>query len=126
MNSLINFVLDNSPSCWLGALGAIVWANVDMTTYERSRVAAFLVPTTTAWCFVFALAAKEVFEATLSVRALSRLGRARPHLSSAAFVGGDAFPPGGNLCALASVFGPAIFGSRLAIPCATDNLLSLP
>jgi len=35
MKSLINFVLDNSLLLLAGALGAIVWANVDMTTYER-------------------------------------------------------------------------------------------
>jgi len=121
MKSLINFVLDNSLLLLAGALGAIVWANVDMTTYERVARPLHFWINDIGMVFFFALAAKEVFEATLSGGALASPARAAAPLAAAL---GGMVMPAAIYVALASVFGPAILVRGWAIPCATDIAFS--
>ena len=83
MKSLVNFVLDNSLLLLAGALGAIVWANVDMTTYERVARPLHFWINDIGMVFFFALAAKEVFEATLPGAALASRSRAVAPLAAA-------------------------------------------
>jgi len=121
LQSLINFVLDNSLLLLAGALGAIVWANVDMTTYERVARPLHFWINDIGMVFFFALAAKEVFEATLPGAALASRSRAVAPLAAAL---GGMVMPAAIYVALASVFGPAILVRGWAIPCATDIAFS--
>ena len=71
--------------------------------------------------FFFALAAKEVFEATLPGGALASPARAVAPLAAA--VGGMVMPAA-IYVALASTIGPAALSRGWAIPCATDIAFS--
>jgi NhaA family Na+:H+ antiporter len=118
---LAGFILDNSLLLLAGTVLAVVWANVDLASYDRIAHALHFVVNDIGMVFFFALAAKEVFEATLPGGALASPRRAFSPLLAA--VGGMAAPAAIYL-ALAMVRGPQDLARGWAIPCATDIAFS--
>ena len=119
--SLISFALDNSLLLLGGALAGSVWANIDLGTYVRiTRPLHFLV-NDVGMVFFFALAGKEVFEATLPGGALTSPAHATAPLAAAA---GGMMMPAAIYVTLASAIGPAVLSRGWAIPCATDIAFS--
>ena len=104
-----------------GTIAAVVWANIDQTTYDMVAHPLHFWVNDIGMVFFFALAAKEVFEATLPGGALASLRRAMSPLAAA--VGGMAAPALIYL-ALTSIRGPAELARGWAIPCATDIAFS--
>ena len=115
------FVLNNSLLLLAGTLAAIVWANVDFVTYDAAAHPLRFWVSDVGMVFFFALAAKEVFEATLPGGSLSSLRRALSPLTAA--VGGMA-APAVIYAVLASTIGPGELLRGWAIPCATDIAFS--
>ena len=115
------FVLDNSLLLLLGTAAAVVWANVDIASYEHVAHPLHFAVNDIGMVFFFALAAKEVFEATLPGGALASPRRALSPLAAA--VGGMAVPAL-IYVGLASTIGPAELVRGWAIPCATDIAFS--
>jgi hypothetical protein len=75
-SGVATFILDNSLLLVAGTVIAVVWAHVELTSYDAvSRPLHFWV-NDVGMVFFFALAAKEVFEATLPGGALASLRRA--------------------------------------------------
>jgi NhaA family Na+:H+ antiporter len=120
-NALVNFVLDNSLLLLAGTFAAVVWANVALSTYERLAHSLHFWVNDVGMVFFFALAAKEVFEATLPGGSLASPARALSPLAAA--VGGMAVPAA-IYVALASTAGPTDLMRGWAIPCATDIAFS--
>jgi len=119
--SPVRFILDNSLLLVAGTLTAVLWANVDLHSYERVAHALRFWVNDLGMVFFFALAAKEVFEATLPGGPL-----ASPRLvlsPLAAAVGGMA-APALIYATLAAMWGPASLVRGWAIPCATDIAFS--
>ena len=117
----VRFILDNSLLLVVGTAAAVIWANVDLATYEQVSHPLHFVVNDVGMVFFFALAAKEVFEATLPGGALASPRHALTPVAAA--VGGMAAPAliyGG----LASTLGPAELTRGWAIPCATDIAFS--
>ena len=115
------FILDNSLLLVFGSVVALIWANANLASYEETAHPLHFWINDVGMVFFFALAAKEVFEATLPGGALASLGRAVLPLSAA--IGGMA-APAAIYVALASTFGPADLVRGWAIPCATDIAFS--
>jgi NhaA family Na+:H+ antiporter len=114
-------VLEHSLLLLVGTAVAVVWANVDWDSYEAvSHPLEFWV-NDVGMVFFFALAAKEVFEATLPGGPLASPRRALSPLAAA--VGGMTAPALIYL-ALALTRGPADLARGWAIPCATDIAFS--
>src|SRR4249919_279669 len=63
--TLLSFIFDNSLLLLAGTITAVVWANVDRTSYEHIAHPLHFWVNDVGMVFFFALAAKEVFEATL-------------------------------------------------------------
>ena len=118
---LARFVFDNSLLLLGGTVVAVVWANVDVASYDAVAHPLHFWINDVAMVFFFALAAKEVFEATLPGGALSSPSRAL--LPVIAAVGGMAAPAIIYLT-LASTLGPSELTRGWAIPCATDIAFS--
>lgn len=115
------FTLDNSLLLIAGALMALVWANVSPATYGPFAHALHFAVNDVGMVFFFALATKEIIEATLPDGALSspREG-AVPVLAA---IGGMAVPAG--LYTLqAHLVGRTDLLPGWAIPCATDIAFS--
>ena len=121
LKALINFALENSLLLLAGALAAVMWANVDLTTYEQIAHPLHFWVNDVGMVFFFALAAKEVFEATLPGGALASPARAIAPLAAA--VGGMVVPAAIYVM-LALKIGPADLSRGWAIPCATDIAFS--
>jgi Na+:H+ antiporter, NhaA family len=119
--SLINFALDNSLLLFGGALAASVWANVDLTTYEHIAHPLHFWVNDLGMVFFFALAGKEVFEATPPGGALASPARASAPLAAA--IGGMVIPAA-IYVTLASSIGPSVLLRGWAIACATDIAFS--
>jgi Na+:H+ antiporter, NhaA family len=119
--TLVSFVLNNSLLLLAGTLAAVVWANVDLTMYEQIAHPLHFWVNDVGMVFFFALAAKEVFEATLPGGPLASASRAASPLAAA--VGGMAMPAA-IFVALVSTLGPASLIRGWAIPCATDIAFS--
>lgn len=117
----VNFVLDNSLLLLAGTIAAVIWANLDLTGYENLAHPLHFWVNDVAMVFFFALAAKEVFEATLPGGPLASPRRALSPLAAA--VGGMVAPAAIYL-ALTSTFGPQGLNRGWAIPCATDIAFS--
>jgi NhaA family Na+:H+ antiporter len=117
----VRFVLDNSLLLLAGTVAAVAWANLDFGSYDRLAHPLHFVVNDIGMVFFFALAAKEVFEATLPGGALASPRRAAAPLAAA--VGGMAAPALIYLV-LASTRGPADLARGWAIPCATDIAFS--
>ena len=118
---LARFVLDNSLLLLTGTAAAVVWANVDVGSYDRIAHPLHFVVNDIGMVFFFALAAKEVFEATLPGGALASPRRAFSPLAAA--VGGMVLPALIYL-GLTWARGPADLARGWAIPCATDIAFS--
>ena len=119
--ALWTFALDNSLLLVAGAVAALVWANVAPATYFPVARALHFAVNDVGMVFFFALAVKEIVEATLPGGALaSRREAAVPVLAA---VGGMAAPA---LLYAAQVLasGRADLMPGWAIPCATDIAFS--
>ena len=64
-SEITSFILDNSLLLLAGTAVAVVWANVDLRSYEAVAHPLHFWVNDVGMVFFFALAAKEVFEATL-------------------------------------------------------------
>jgi NhaA family Na+:H+ antiporter len=117
----VGFVFDNSLLLVIGTLAAVAWANVDTAGYERATHALHFWVNDVGMVFFFALAAKEVFEATLPGGPLASLRQAASPLAAAV---GGMVAPALIFIALTTRVGPAALGRGWAIPCATDIAFS--
>jgi NhaA family Na+:H+ antiporter len=115
------FILDNSLLLLAGTAAAVVWANLDSDSYDAVANPLHFWVNDVGMVFFFALAAKEVFEATLPGGPLASLRRALSPLAAA--VGGMA-APALIYAALALTRGPVELSRGWAIPCATDIAFS--
>jgi Na+:H+ antiporter, NhaA family len=120
-SKVVSFILENSLLLLAGTVVAVVWANIDWNSYDAVAHPLHFWVNDVGMVFFFALAAKEVFEATLPGGALASPRRALSSLAAA--VGGMA-APGVIYFALASTRGPADLVRGWAIPCATDIAFS--
>jgi NhaA family Na+:H+ antiporter len=68
---LLHFVVDNSLLLIAGTVAALIWANTGLTSYEHFTHALHFAGNDIGMVFFFALATKEVFEATLPGGALA-------------------------------------------------------
>lgn len=118
---VINFVLNNSLLLLAGTAAAVVWANLDWASYDAIAHPLHFWVNDIGMVFFFALAAKEVFEATLPGGALASARRAASPLAAAV---GGMVAPALIFVALASLRGPADLTRGWAIPCATDIAFS--
>lgn len=119
---LWRFILDNSLLLVAGAVAALVWANVDYASYEHiTHGWLHFAANDVGMVFFFALAAKEVFEATLKGGPLASPRKAATPLLAA--VGGMAVPALIYL-AIVSTTDHAELRNGWAIPCATDIAFS--
>ncbi|MBI3050443.1 MAG: Na+/H+ antiporter NhaA [Acidobacteria bacterium] len=113
--------IDNSGLLLAGAGAALLWANLAHDSYERFVHALHFVVNDVAMAFFFALATKEVVEATAPGGALYSPRRASVPMLAA--VGGMA-GPAGIYIALALAWGLPELLRGWAIPCATDIAFS--
>jgi NhaA family Na+:H+ antiporter len=116
-----SFILDNSLLLLAGTTAAVVWANLDFGSYDAVAHPLHFWVNDVGMVFFFALAAKEVFEATLPGGPLATPRRALSPLAAA--VGGMA-APALIYVFLASTRGPEELIRGWAIPCATDIAFS--
>jgi NhaA family Na+:H+ antiporter len=116
-----SFIFDNSLLLLAGTFLAVAWANVDLASYEHFAHPLHFLVNDVGMVFFFALAAKEVFEATLPGGPLASPRRALAPLAAAV---GGMVAPGLIYVALASSLGPAELVRGWAIPCATDIAFS--
>ncbi len=63
--SSARFIFDNSLLLLAGTVAAVVWPNVDFATYDAAAHPLHVWINDVGMVFFFALAAKEIFEATL-------------------------------------------------------------
>lgn len=119
--SLVRYVLDRSLLLLFGTTVAVLWANVDTETYDAAAHPLHFWVNDVGMVFFFALAAKEVFEATLPGGPLASMRRAASPLIAA--VGGMAVPAF-TYVMLASMAGAPELVRGWAIPCATDIAFS--
>ena len=120
-NRLVSLILKNSLLLVAGSVAAVVWANIDQATYDHVAHPLHFWVNDVGMVFFFALAAKEVFEATLPGGPLASPSQAVSPLAAA--VGGMAVPAA-IYAALAAALGPASLMRGWAIPCATDIAFS--
>jgi NhaA family Na+:H+ antiporter len=112
---------DNSLLMVVGAVIALVWANLSPASYERITRPLHFPVNDVAMAFFFGLAMKEIIESTAPGGALHTWRRAA--LPVFAAVGGMAGPAGLYL-ALAVAIGRTDVLGGWAIPCATDIAFS--
>jgi NhaA family Na+:H+ antiporter len=120
-SSVARFIFDNSLLLLAGTASAVIWANVDAASYEGIAHPLRFAVNDVGMVFFFALAAKEVFEATLPGGPLASPRRAVSPLAAAV---GGMLAPALIYVALASTRGPAELIRGWAIPCATDIAFS--
>src|SRR5688500_17287005 len=116
-----SFIFDNSLLLLAGTIAAVVWANVDLIGYEQIAHPLHFWVNDVGMVFFFALAAKEVFEATLPGGPLASPRRALSPLAAA--VGGMT-APALIYVAVASTLGHGEVTRGWAIPCATGMAFS--
>lgn len=119
--SFLRFVLDNSLLLIAGTVAAVCWANLDFSTYDAVAHPLHFWVNDVGMVFFFALAAKEVFEATLPGGALAS---GRQAISPLAAAVGGMVAPAAIYAALVAMVGPASLMRGWAIPCATDIAFS--
>jgi NhaA family Na+:H+ antiporter len=117
----LKFILDNSLLLLAGTVAAVAWANIAQASYDGVAHPLHFWVNDVGMVFFFALAAKEVFEATLPGGPLASLARALSPLAAAV---GGMVAPALIYVALASIRGPAELIRGWAIPCATDIAFS--
>ncbi|HWI16862.1 MAG TPA: Na+/H+ antiporter NhaA, partial [Vicinamibacterales bacterium] len=88
--ALSSFIFDNSLLLLAGTAAALIWANIDLEGYEHLAHPLHFWVNDVGMVFFFALAAKEVFEATLPGGPLASPRQAASPLAAA--VGGMAAP----------------------------------
>ncbi|HVB37358.1 MAG TPA: Na+/H+ antiporter NhaA [Vicinamibacterales bacterium] len=115
------YVLDRSLLLVAGAVAALVWANVDLVRYHHFAEPLHFIVNDVGMVFFFALAAKEVFEATLPGGPLASPRRAAVPLLAAA---GGMLAPALIFIALTHGIGEPRLLRGWAIPCATDIAFS--
>ena len=115
------FLLDHSVLLLVGAVMALVWANIGLPSYERLAHAIHFAVNDVGMAFFFALAAKEVVEATAPRGALHSPRRAAMPLVAA--IGGMA-GPAVIYVALTMATGQRDLLPGWAIPSATDIAFS--
>ena len=115
------FVRDNYLLLVIGTVAALLWANIDHASYERVAHSLHFPVNEVGMVFFFAIATKEIVEATLPGGALSSGREAAVPVLAAA--GGMAVPAG--LFALqAGLTGHPELQRGWAVPCATDIAFS--
>ena len=115
------FVFDNSLLLVVGTVVAVTWANLDTAGYDHATQPLYFWVNDVGMVFFFALAAKEVFEATLPGGPLASVRQAAAPLAAAV---GGMLAPALIFVALATRIGPTALGRGWAIPCATDIAFS--
>jgi Na+:H+ antiporter, NhaA family len=120
-NDLARFIFANSLLLLAGTVAAVAWANLDLPGYQRIAHPLHFWVNDVGMVFFFALAAKEVFEATLPGGPLASPRRAMAPLAAAI---GGMVAPAVIYVTLASTLGPAHLIRGWAIPCATDIAFS--
>jgi Na+:H+ antiporter, NhaA family len=120
-SKVARFVFDNSLLLLGGTIAAVLWANLDLGGYDRLTHPLHFWVNDVGMVFFFALAAKEVFEATLPGGPLASRRQAMAPLAAAV---GGMVAPALIYIALTSTFGPAELRRGWAIPCATDIAFS--
>lgn len=118
---VLTFILDNSLLLIAGTIIALVWANLNHAAYEHFAHSVHFVVNDIGMVFFFALAAKEVVEATLPGGPLSSPRQAAVPILAA--VGGMAVPAGLYVLS-AYIVGDLSVIRGWAIPCATDIAFS--
>ena len=115
-------IIDNSLLLVAGTLAALVWANVDYASYDAvTHGPAHFIVNDIGMVFFFALAAKEIVEATLPGGPLASPREAGVPLLAA--VGGMVAPASLFLAATA-IFNHPELSRGWAVPCATDIAFS--
>jgi NhaA family Na+:H+ antiporter len=115
------FTVQNTLLLVAGALGALIWANLSPATYAPMAHALHFVVNDIGMVFFFALATKEIVEATLPGGALASPREAGVPVLAA--VGGMA-APAGLYVVQAHWLGRTDLLAGWAIPCATDIAFS--
>ncbi len=115
------FILENSLLLLAGTVAAVAWANIDHDSYDHLAHPLHFWVNDVGMVFFFALAAKEVFEATLPGGPLASPRRALSPLAAAV---GGMIAPALIYVGLATLRGPAELARGWAIPCATDIAFS--
>lgn len=121
-NRLWQFTIDNSILLVVGTLSALVWANIDLHSYEALMHGPvhFLV-NDIGMVFFFALAAKEIIEARLPGGPLASPREAAVPLLAA---GGGMIVPASIYLVLVNVLARPELANGWAVPCATDIAFS--
>ena len=116
------FIIDNSLLLVAGTLVALIWANVDLHSYDAlAHGPLHFIVNDIGMVFFFALAAKEIIEATLPGGPLQSPREAAVPLLAAA--GGMIVPAGLFALLVLAVERPELM-SGWAVPCATDIAFS--
>jgi len=120
-SAVARFILENSLLLLAGTVAAVAWANIDHDSYAHVAHPLHFWVNDVGMVFFFALAAKEVFEATLPG---GPLASPRHALSPLAAAVGGMIAPALIYVGLATLRGPAELARGWAIPCATDIAFS--
>ncbi|GMV20706.1 MAG: Na(+)/H(+) antiporter NhaA 3 [Acidimicrobiia bacterium] len=118
---VIQFILDNSLLLIGGTVIALVWANLNYEAYEHFAHAVHFAVNDIGMVFFFALAAKEVAEATLPGGPLSSPRQAAVPVIAA--IGGMVLPASLYVASVYAVNDMEVLRGW-AIPCATDIAFS--
>ncbi|MBI4444757.1 MAG: Na+/H+ antiporter NhaA [Acidobacteria bacterium] len=121
MKRLVAITNEYSLLLLLGTATALIWANLDYSTYHRPAHSLHFGVNEIGMAFFFALAAKEIFEATLPGGALSSWRTTA--MPIVATVGGMAGPATLYVGGALLVSRPDLL-SGWAVPCATDIAFS--
>src|SRR5215208_6382391 len=118
---LWKLIIDNSLLLVVGTVVGLVWANLDYAVYERFSHALHFAVNDVGMVFFFALAVKEIVEATLPGGPLESPREAAVPIIAAA---GGMIGPAGLYALQAIVLGRPDLMPGWAIPCATDIAFS--
>jgi len=122
-SAILQFLLDNSLLLVIGAVTALIWANVDTASYERiaHHPAVHFAVNDIGMVFFFALATKEVCEAMMPGGPLASPRQAAVPVFAAM---GGMIVPASIYFATAHLLGDVEIYRGWAIPCATDIAFS--
>jgi NhaA family Na+:H+ antiporter len=116
-----SLILDNSLLLVAGTVTALAWANIDHPAYERFSHTLHFFVNDVCMVFFFALAVKEILEATLPGGALESPREAAVPILAAA---GGMIGPAGLYILMAIVLRRPELMPGWAVPCATDIAFS--
>jgi NhaA family Na+:H+ antiporter len=119
--SLWSFIFDNSLLLVAGTVAGLAWANIDHDGYERFSHALHFAVNDVCMVFFFALAVKEILEATLPGGPLESPREAAVPIFAAA---GGMIGPAGLYAIQVIALGRPELMPGWAIPCATDIAFS--